>query len=193
MSAYAHCPLCFQGMHTCFRSWLFCSRSDSSSCLRSSLVCSTSFLHQPTPCFREENHLGTHQETACHTDTTVTCGLSLPARPEGHEHNSSGDILNFQQVGLPLWLDLIPHCAAGNWLVVLCDQILILGHLLLLLLLEGSQRQASARAACRLTGSKQPTSTLRMHHSPSSIICDMLHVRTAEVALLNSGAYLHHV
>ena len=118
------------------------------------------------------------------------CGLSLPARPEGHAYSSPGDILNFQQVGLPLWLDLIPHCAAGNWLVVLCDQVLILGHLLLL---EGSQRQASARAACRLTGSKQPTSTLRMHHSPSSIICDMLHVRTAEVALWNSGAYSHNV
>ena len=167
MSAYAHCPLCFQGMHTCFRSRLFCSQSDSSSCLRSSRVCSTSFLHKPTPCFWEGNHSGAHQETACHIDTAVTCGLSLPARPEGHAYSSSGDILNFQQVGLPLWLYPIPCCAAGNGLVVLCDEGLILGGplplllLLLLLRLVGGKCKASSRAAGGLTCSKEPTSALQ--------------------------------
>ena len=68
---------------------------------------------------------------------------------------------------LPLWLYSVPCCAAGNGLIVLCNQGVVLGGalplllLLLLLRLERGKCKAGSRAAGGLTCSKETTSALQ--------------------------------
>ena len=79
-----------------------------------------------------------------------------------------GGVLYLYEVVLPLRLYPVPCCAAGNGLIVLCDEGVVLGGalpllllLLLLLRLERGKCKAGSRAAGGLTCSKETTSALQ--------------------------------
>ena len=94
--------------------------------------------------------------------------ISIAGTPHVSQHQVGGkrNVLSLQKVILALRLNLIPCCASYNWLVVPCDQRVVLWNLLLLLLLlaKRSQCQARSRVAGRLICPKRATSTLFQKH-----------------------------